>query len=274
MLAVLSFLITLLAYPLVLGFAIRHNVVDNPNARKIQRVPVPVMGGTAVLLGLALALVCEFFMMGRDVRILQLLCFLFPMYLTGFWDDLRDISASLRLMIQLLTIWAMILVTGVEINDFHGLFGLHEVPAEVSVPLSLIAGVGIINAVNLIDGIDGYCSTYGMMACLCFAVIFRMAGDITLYWIALAAIGALLPFFFHNVLGRKSKMFMGDGGSMMLGTLLSAFVFYALSSYSQQHNQMFSLQKHLRINSATRMNTLHCIFLSNFPKENILQYSL
>lgn len=232
MLAVLSFLITLLAYPLVLGFAIRHNVVDNPNARKIQRVPVPVMGGTAVLLGLALALVCEFFMMGRDVRILQLLCFLFPMYLTGFWDDLRDISASLRLMIQLLTIWAMILVTGVEINDFHGLFGLHEVPAEVSVPLSLIAGVGIINAVNLIDGIDGYCSTYGMMACLCFAVIFRMAGDITLYWIALAAIGALLPFFFHNVFGRKSKMFMGDGGSMMLGTLLSAFVFYALSSNS------------------------------------------
>ena len=228
----LAFLLTLLAYPLVLGFAIRHNVVDNPNARKLQRVPVPVMGGTAVFFGLAAALLCGYFFQGRDVRILQLLCILLVMYITGVWDDIKDISPTLRLLIQIMTVWAMILVLGVEINDFHGLFGLHEVSLEVSIPLSLITGVGIMNAVNLIDGIDGYCSTYGIMACICFAVIFHISGDVTLYHIALVAIGALVPFFFHNVFGRSSKMFLGDGGSMMLGTLLTAFVFYTLSANS------------------------------------------
>jgi len=124
------------------------------------------------------------------------------------------------------------LLLGVEINDFHGLWGLQEIEDVVSIPLSLIAGVGIMNAINLIDGVDGYCSTYGVMACIFFAIIFYYAGDMTMFTLALIAIGALIPFFFHNVFGKTSKMFLGDGGSLMLGTLLAIFTFSVLSKNS------------------------------------------
>ena len=102
----------------------------------------------------------------------------------------------------------------------------------VSVPLTLVAGVGIMNAINLIDGVDGYCSTYGVMACSAFAVIFFYAGDMMMFTLALIGIGALIPFFFHNVFGKTSKMFLGDGGSLMLGTLLAMFTFSTLSKDS------------------------------------------
>ena len=120
-----------------------------------------------------------------------------------------------------------------EINDFHGLWGIHQLPDVVSVPLSLIAGVGIINAINLIDGVDGYCSTYGAMACLVFGIVFYRVGDMTMFVLALIVIGGLVPFFFHNVFGQSSKMFLGDGGSLILGTILTLFTFNTLSSNSR-----------------------------------------
>lgn len=112
--------------------------------------------------------------------------------------------------------------------------GVHELPDAVSVPLSLIAGVGIMNAINLIDGVDGYCSSYGVMACSVFAIIFFNAGDMGNFALALIAIGAFIPFFFHNVFGRTSKMFLGDGGSLMLGTLLAFFMFRVLTHGSPE----------------------------------------
>ena len=129
-------------------------------------------------------------------------------------------------------VWMMMILFDWEINDLHGFWGIRRLPEMVSIPLSLIAGVGIINAVNLIDGIDGFCSSFGMMTCLVFAYIFYHVGDITMCTMAMVVIGGLVPFFFHNVFGRSSKMFLGDGGSLMLGTLLTLFTFNTLSADS------------------------------------------
>ena len=226
-----AFVVTTLTYPYVLAFARKHNIVDNPSARKLQRVPVPVMGGTAVFLGIVVAVIIGYCIV-PDERIVKIVGLLLVMFLVGVWDDIKDVSAALRFLIELLVVWLMILTLGVEINDFHGLWGVHKVPDAVSVPLSLIAGVGIMNAVNLIDGVDGYCSTYGVMACAVFAIIFFYAGDMGNFALALIAIGAFVPFFFHNVFGQTSKMFLGDGGSLMLGALLAYFVFSVLTEGS------------------------------------------
>lgn len=226
-----AFVVTTLVYPHVLNFARRHNIVDNPNARKLQRVPVPVMGGTTVFIGvLVSAIVCWW--IAPDPRLVPIMSLLFVMYLIGAWDDVKDVSPAFRFLVELLVVWIMILTLGVEINDFHGLWGIHEIPDAVSVPLSLVAGVGVMNAMNLIDGVDGYCSTYGAMACTVFAIIFFNAGDMAMFTLALICIGAMIPFFFHNVFGKTSKMFLGDGGSLMLGTLLTLFMFSTLSSSS------------------------------------------
>lgn len=226
-----AFVVTLAVYPYVLDFAKRHNIVDNPNARKLQRVPVPVMGGTTVFIGILVSLTASY-CIAPDARLLPVMSLLSVMYVIGVWDDVRDVSPSLRFLVELLVVWFMIITLGVEIDDLHGLWGIHGIPETVSVPLSLIAGVGVMNAVNLIDGVDGYCSTYGVMACAAFSVVFYRAGDMSMFSLALVGIGALVPFFFHNVFGRTSKMFLGDGGSLMLGTLLTLFMFSALSSSS------------------------------------------
>lgn len=231
LLLVVAFIVTTFIFPHILSFARKHNIVDNPNARKLQRVPVPVMGGTTVFIGVLAAVAVGMIIIG-DTRFLKTLALLFVMFVIGAWDDIKDVSASLRFVVELLVVWLIILLLGVEINDFHGTWGLHEIPTSVSVPLSLVAGVGIMNAVNLIDGVDGYCSTFGVMSCGAFACIFYISGDMSMFTLALIEIGAVIPFFFHNVFGKTSKMFLGDGGSLMLGTLLSMFTFSSVSSTS------------------------------------------
>lgn len=226
-----AFLVTTLVYPHVLNFARRHNIVDNPNARKLQRVPVPVMGGTTVFIGLVVSVVVGYFLL-HDARLVKILAPLTVMYIIGVWDDIKDISAAFRFFVELSVVWFIILFLGVEVNDFHELWGVNGIPDAVSIPLSLVIGVGIMNAINMIDGVDGYCSTYCMMACASFAAIFFFVGDIPMFALALIGAGSMAPFFFHNVFGRTSKMFLGDGGSLMIGTLLGYFVFSTLSSDS------------------------------------------
>lgn len=231
LLFLVAFVVTMLAYPYVLGYARKHGIVDNPNARKLQRVPVPVMGGTTVFLGFVFSAIIALFLV-KDTRILVVLSLLAVMYGMGLWDDVKDISPAIRFAIEFIVVWMMIVFLGWEINDFHGLWGIQEIPDALSIPLSLIAGVGIMNAINLIDGVDGYCSTYGSMACAVFAIVFYRAGDMTMFTLALITIGSLAPFFFHNVFGQSSKMFLGDGGSLMLGMLLTLFTFNTLSTDS------------------------------------------
>ena len=224
-----ALVVATLTYPFVVAFAKLYNIVDNPNVRKLQAVPVPVMGGTAVFLGLAISMLTAYFLLG-DARLVKVLGFLAVMYFIGLWDDLKDLPASFKFLIEVGISWAIIIVLGVEINNFHGLFGIYRLHDVIAVPLTLIAGVGIMNAVNMIDGVDGYCSSYGVMACLAFAVVFYRSGDTAMFALALIEAGALIPFFFHNVFGKTSKMFLGDGGSLTLGVLLALFTFSALSN--------------------------------------------
>ena len=226
-----AFVVTTLVYPYVLRFAVKHRVVDNPCARKLQRVPVPVMGGTAIFIGLTLtAGIC--YAVVPDPVLVQTWFLLLVMYAIGVWDDVKDVSAAFRFLAESVIVWLMIWLLDVRINDFHGLWGIRQIPDVVSVPLSIVAGVGIMNAVNLIDGVDGYCSAYGMVTCGGFAVFFFYADDMAMFSLALITIGALAPFFLHNVFGRTSKMFLGDGGSLMLGTLLTLFTLRLLSGNS------------------------------------------
>ena len=228
-LCALALLVTTVAYPRVLTYALRHQIVDNPNERKLQRVPVPVMGGVVVWIGVVVTMLIIFFMK-RDPYVLWNMVLMTVMFGIGVWDDMKNISAWGRFLVEILVVWAMILILKIEINDLHGLWGIYEISDSVSIPLSLIAGVGIINAVNLIDGVDGYCSSYGIIACVGFAIAFSIGGAVELAVMASIFAVALIPFFLHNVFGRKSKMFLGDGGSLMLGTLLTSFVFAMLTS--------------------------------------------
>lgn len=228
---IIAFVVSLLAFPKALNYAKNHGIVDNPNARKLQRVPVPVMGGIAVYAGVLFATLFICWTTGEWSFLVNVIA-MTVMLVVGMWDDIKELSASFRFMVEIVLIWTFMGITGNYIDSLQGLFGVHEFSIFIGLPLSLLTGVGIINAVNLIDGVDGYSSSYGMLANSLFAIMFFSVGEIPLGLLAVACACACLPFFVHNVFGRVSKMFFGDGGTLMLGTLMAIFVFAALSPTS------------------------------------------
>ena len=220
---------SVVAFPFALRFAKKHGIVDNPNARKLQRVPVPVFGGVVVYSGILVGGLVLMTLMPNATLTWGLLG-MTVMMIIGTWDDIRGLSVAIRFLIEILLVLVFIFSTGVYIDDMHGLLGVHNLDPWVGIPLSVFAGVGIINAVNLIDGVDGYSSGYGMMACTCFAIAFWAVWSPVMVCMAIVIIGALLPFFLHNVFGQKSRMFIGDGGSLMLGMVVMVMVFFSMSS--------------------------------------------
>lgn len=227
-----SFIVSMVSYPVLLRFAKRHGIVDNPGSRKLHREPVPVMGGVAVYVGIMAALLVAIVLGHYDFPMTTIIG-MTTMLAVGVWDDVRDIPAILRFIVELVLVWGMMSWTNVYIDNFHGLWNISDITMYVSLPLSLVASVGIINAVNLIDGVDGYCSGFGIMASFLFAALFFHADVVPLGIMALTCGAALIPFFLHNVFGRTSKMFIGDGGTLMLGVVMSVFVFASLSSTSR-----------------------------------------
>ena len=219
----ISFVAVAAIHPSLVKLAKEKNIVDNPNSRKLQAEPVPVLGGIAIFFGIMLGLVCTCALHDCSSLFVIFGCMLLMMYL-GAMDDVLDISPVLRLFVQIVATLILIYIAGLSLDDFHGLWGIGKLPEWASVPLTIIAVVGIINALNLIDGVDGLFSTFSTVVCAIFAIIFHRGGEDCMFVLAVASIGAMIPFMLHNAFGKKSKMFVGDGGSLLMGIVLSVFV--------------------------------------------------
>lgn len=228
LLCLIAFVASLIAYPIVLAIAKEHNIMDNPNARKLQRNPVPVMGGIAVFIGILVPVLIFNITINDRIMWVGALAMVI-MLVVGLIDDIWDISAVQRFILELGLMYGVIVATKMGINSLDGLWGVYDLPLTVLLPLSLISGVGIINSINLIDGVDGYSSGFCTMACMLFGIYAYQVGDILMGRMAVICAGALLPFFLHNVFGDKSKMYIGDSGTLMLGTMLVMFVFRVMS---------------------------------------------
>ena len=232
LLGLVSMVTSYVVFPLALRFAIDHHIVDNPNARKLQRVPVPVFGGVVVFTGILVGCIPLMMMYPNRMLILAVVGMAIMM-LIGTWDDIDGLSVKIRFYTEILLVVGFILLTDTYIDDFHGLWGIHNISPWIGVPLSVFAGVGVMNAINLIDGVDGYSSGYGVMACTFFAIAFWVVWNPVVVYVMLIVIGALIPFFMHNVFGQKSRMFIGDGGTLMLGMLMVMVLFRAMSSHGK-----------------------------------------
>ena len=231
LIALFAAAVSLLIYPPARRFALHRGILDNPNARKLQRQPVPVLGGVVVYAGLLAGLLVLSSAHGTHRMMVATLA-LTVMLLIGLWDDLRGLPAAFRFLVEILIVWILMRAGDFCINDFHGAFGLHAISIGWAAPLSILAGVGIINAINLIDGVDGYSSGFGIVACLVFAgPLFGVGAGVPGSCLLILA-GALVPFFLHNVFGKRSKMFIGDAGTLMLGTAMTIAVFYILDTDS------------------------------------------
>ena len=232
MLYVAAFLIALLSVrwiqPCLVRIALDMNIVDRPCARRLQRKPVPVLGGIAVFFGSVIGLGCASLVCDCSELFVVVVAMMIMLYI-GTLDDILDLSPGLRFLVEIFTVLLLVYVGGYSLNDFHGLWGIHQIPQYLAVPLTVVAAVGIINGINLIDGVDGLSSGYCILTSLFFGGMFWGVGDRVMTMLAVVAAGSLIPFFFHNLFGKSSKMFIGDGGTLVMGIVISVFVMRTLT---------------------------------------------
>lgn len=227
----LSFIGTLWMHPKILKIAILKNLVDNPDARKLQRNPVPVMGGIAVFFGIAIGL-CSSQAMFSSAHTFMLISAMLVMLYIGTIDDIINLSPTIRFAIEIIVIAWLMYASNSSINCFWGLWGVSTIPQWAAYALTIFASVGIINAINLIDGVNGLSSGFCFMSSVLFAIFFHTTGNQVMTTLALSAAGAIIPFFLHNVFGQSTKMFIGDGGTLVIGTMMAMFVMNILGANS------------------------------------------
>ena len=221
--------------PRILLIAFRKRLFDLPNERKIHTSIVPRLGGiafkpvvffsVALLLGVNMVTghmeVLNAF--GENVRALLFgFCSIMVLYLVGMADDLIGIRYRAKFVIQILC-GIMIIAGGVWIEDLHGILGIYTLPTWVAYPFTGLIVVFVINAINLIDGIDGLASGLCSVALVIYGFAFFALGMYAYSILAFATLGVLVPFFYYNVFGnaaRGRKIFMGDTGSLTIGMML------------------------------------------------------
>ena len=235
-----SFVIGQILMPYVVSMAKKKNLIVRPNRRTSHEGGIPNIGGINIFSSFIIPylLFCTGTMDFYDRTVIA---GMYTMLLIGFFDDMVELSALKKLLGEAIVGLIVIVISGKHLTSMFGLFGVNEISAWVSYPLSLFVFLLIVNALNLVDGVDGLASGLGILCCLFFGVYFQLAaGDvhhldiyqlasnqlryIQLSMMAYALVGALLIFFIYNVFGNKSKIFMGDSGALVLGFVIYLFV--------------------------------------------------
>ena len=224
--------------PQILLIAFRKRLFDIQDERKIHKGVVPRLGGIAFTPVIFFTI---FFMLGVDLMLghAEILsevgresrpvffgfCSITILYLIGMADDLIGVKYRAKFAAQILCS-ILIIAGGVYIGDLHDIFGINRLPVWIGYLATSLAIVFIINAINLIDGIDGLASGLCSIVCLYYGIIFYMFGYYAYSMLSFATLGVLIPFFYYNVFGkveRHKKIFMGDTGSLTLGGLIAVF---------------------------------------------------
>lgn len=220
----IAMLLAAAGMPIVLTIARDRGLVVKPNKRTSHVGDIPNIGGVDILFSFVLSyLLFEF----DNIENSQFLFIgIFIIAFVGLIDDILDITPLQKIMGELLAGIAMIGFADIRISSLCGFCGINQVPLWFSYCLSFFVLIVIINALNLIDGVDGLASGLGMLFCLFFGIYFHLTGYIHWAILAYCLTGSLAVFFIYNVFGgSKRKIFMGDSGSLLLGYMITAFVF-------------------------------------------------
>ena len=221
--AILAMLVSMSTFPAIFNISEAKHLMDDPGERSIHSKKTPNLGGV----GLYISLVVVITLIGGvlDTKILLLILgSLTILFFLGLKDDLLILSPRKKLFGQIIAAMVLIVFTDTRILGLSGLFGVTIMPYWVSVGFTLFVYILIINAYNLIDGVDGLAGSLALIASASFAFVAIKIKDVTMATTAVATVGALLPFLRLN-LSKNKKIFMGDTGSMIIGFLVA---FYAV----------------------------------------------
>ena len=219
----ISFILVMITVPPIVRIAKAKKLFEPFEERKIHTKVVPPLGGVAIFIAFVLSTI-----IATDGLVFDSLKYIIAavmiMFFIGLKDDILVISARKKFMVQVFAAILLIALGNIRFTNLHGIFGIHEIGYLTSISITLLLMVGIINAFNLIDGIDGLASGLGITASFVFGIWFYLTGNYQLSIMSFALVGSLTGFFLFNVFGNKNKLFMGDTGSLIIGIIVSTLV--------------------------------------------------
>jgi len=218
-----SLMISYVVIPRVITLVEFKQLMDDPDHRSSHTQRTPTLGGISFYVSLML---CVFFIKWEDSSTVgyNLSAGLTVLFIVGLKDDLMVLAPKTKIAAQLLALSFLLVNTDVHMT----FFGFFEPPLWLAIGLSWFIGVAIVNAYNLIDGIDGLASLVGIVIFSIFGFLFFQMEDTYYFLLSMIPVGFLMAFLRYN-LSNKRKIFMGDTGSMIVGFMMTVLSLRLLS---------------------------------------------
>ena len=235
---VVSYLVAVALTPLVRHMAVRIGTVDHPSSRKIHESSTPLLGGVAVYLAFLIAILANTAGLAAPLVLnegmLGVLAGGTLLLVVGIWDDVREVPALTKLVVQIVGA-AIVIWSGKLLTFFpHGLWG-----DLLNVLLTVLWIVGITNAFNFFDGMDGLATGLAIIIAFFLGIVAFQTNQAALGWVAVALVGAGLGFLPYNFRPKASAtVFLGDAGSTFLGFTLACL---AVKGKWADHNPIVSV---------------------------------
>ncbi len=216
-----SFFAAIVLLPRLANIASRIGLLDHPNGRKTHKLPRPLIGGLGMVLAFALS--CILFVPLGGTR--GYFAGVVLLFIVGFLDDYRELNHRVKFVSQVVAALLMIFLSKTYLITFGNLLTFGDISfGLLTIPLTVFCIVGITNAINMIDGLDGLAGGVSLIAAMAFAILSYIGGHWELFLISLALCGAIIGFLRFNWF--PAEVFMGDAGSLFLGFSL---VFLSIS---------------------------------------------
>lgn len=226
--------------PRILMVSVKKDLVIPSETRSKGRLRVPRLGGVSlfpiliICVGTMVVLCLNYdqsglWGMGNKTRFVQYmfaLAGLTAMYLLGVMDDLLGVSVSSKLIVEFLAA-SLIPLSGLYLDDLHGVLGIYELPWGLGIPLTVLLIMYITNAIPMLDDVDGLASGMAMIAFSVLGVVSFLAAEPLIVIVCCTMTGMLMPFFLRNVLSSSKgwrNIYLGDTGGLTIGYLLSLVV--------------------------------------------------
>jgi UDP-GlcNAc:undecaprenyl-phosphate/decaprenyl-phosphate GlcNAc-1-phosphate transferase len=214
-----------MATPSLIKVAKLKHLVDEPGEeRKLHLRSIPTIGGIIIFSAIIFSYALWFPDVGDDLHqsireFKYLTASLIILFFIGVKDDIIGTAPVKKLLAHIVVAFILVMMGEIKIQSMHGLFYVEEIPDWASVLLSVFVYIVIVNAFNLVDGVDGLAAGIGCIAGACFGTWFALTGNEPLALLSFILSGALIGFLVFNF--APAKIFMGDSGSLTIGCIIS-----------------------------------------------------
>lgn len=204
-----SLTITMVLIPPIMKWADKIGAIDLPDARKVHTTAIPRVGGIAMVIGSVLSIIlwAEF-----DSQIISLLLGFLVLLFFGIWDDRSDLNYKIKFLGQIIAVLIVVIFGDVVLRIVPF---VDELPDYIAIPFTVFALVGITNAINLSDGLDGLAGGTTLLSLCAIGLLALQADGVNVVLVCMAVAGSIFGFLRHNT--YPARLFMGDTGSQFLG---------------------------------------------------------